>query len=151
MFLRPILFALLSFTVPIGIYGQTIVKGKVYEAITDSVIKGVNVFNLNTKQSSRTDVDGSYSITAAEGEELVFSIIGYYPDTVMVVYSMLLIQHDVTLYREVISLKNVTVTSSYTATWIWRFFKSIQLFFPPGKTTKAIKKEIDQTRTGIFC
>lgn len=115
MLLRPIQLALLFFTVSAGIYGQTIVKGKVYEAITDSVIKGVNVFNLNTKQSFRTDVDGSYSITAAEGEQLVFSIVGYRPDTVTVEFSMLLTQHDVTLYREVISLKNVTVTSSYSA------------------------------------
>ena len=115
MFLRTIQLALLSFTVSIGIYGQTIVKGKVYEAITDSVIKAVNVHNLHSKQSVRTGVDGSYSITAAEGEQLVFSIVGYYPDTITVIYSMLLTQHDVTLYREVISLKNVTVTSSYAA------------------------------------
>ena len=75
MSLRPIQLALLSLTVSFGIYGQTIVKGKVYEAITDSLIKGVNVYNLNTKLSVRTDVDGSYSITAAEGEQLVFSIV----------------------------------------------------------------------------
>lgn len=115
MFLRTIQLALLSFTVSSGIYGQTIVKGKVYEAITDSVIKAVNVYNLHTKLSVRTGADGSYSITAAEGEQLVFSIVGYYPDTITVIYSMLLTQHDVTLYREVISLKNVTVTSSYAA------------------------------------
>ena len=134
MSLRPIQLALLSLTVSFGIYGQTIVKGKVYEAITDSLIKGVNVYNLNTKLSVRTDVDGSYSITAAEGEQLVFSIVGYYPDTVTVVYSMLLIQHDVTLYREVISLKNVTVTSSYTADSLARRNYYGNIYNLPGMT-----------------
>ena len=35
------------------------------------------------------------------------------PDTATVIYSMLLALHDVTLYKEIITLKNVTVTSSY--------------------------------------
>ena len=115
MLLRPILFALLIFTFSIEIHAQSGVKGKIYEAKTDSVISSVNVYNLNTKLSARSGIDGSYSINAAEGEQLVFSIVGYEPDTVTVLYSMLLVHHDVTLHREVISLKNVTVTSSYQA------------------------------------
>jgi hypothetical protein len=69
----------------------------------------VNVYNVNTKRSPRSDLSGSYSIIAAEGDQLVFSITGYKPDTVTVEYSCYLAQHDVTLHNEVITLKNVTV------------------------------------------
>jgi hypothetical protein len=115
MFLRLKVVAFLLFTFCIEIHAQSIVKGKVYDAKTDSVIATVNVYNVNTKRSARSDRSGSYSIIAAEGDQLVFSITGYKPDTVTVEYFMLLAQHDVTLHNEVITLKNVTVTSSYQA------------------------------------
>ena len=113
MLLQLKLFAFLLFTLCIEIHAQSIVKGKIYDAKTDSIVAAVNVYNLNTKQSARSDLSGSYSIIAEEGDQLVFSIVGYKPDTTTVVYSMLLAQHDVTLRNEVITLKNVTITSSY--------------------------------------
>jgi CarboxypepD_reg-like domain len=94
---------------------QLIVKGKIYDAETDSVIVAVNVYNINTKQSARSGIDGNYAIAAAEGEWLVFSIAGFKPDTVTVSYYMLQIQYDVSLYKQIVTLKNVTVTSSYQA------------------------------------
>ena len=90
-------------------------KGKIYEAQTDSTIAAVNVYNLNTKQISRSGMDGNYLIAATEDDRLVFSMTGFKPDTVTVTYSMLLTQYDVTLYRQIVILKNVTVTSSYQA------------------------------------
>ena len=92
---------------------QDNVKGKIYDAQTDSVIAGVNVFNLNTKQSVRSGIDGNYTIAASEGDQIIFSRIGFRPDTATVIHSMLLALHEVTLYKEIITLKNVTVTSSY--------------------------------------
>jgi hypothetical protein len=115
MFHRPLLFALFSAILCIDICGQSAVNGKIYEAKTDSLISTVNISNLNTKLSTRSDLNGSYSIVASEGDQLVFSIVGYKPDTVTVAYYMLMTQYDVTLYKEVITLKNVTVTSSYQA------------------------------------
>jgi hypothetical protein len=76
-------------------------------------MRGVNVYNLNTKLSIRSGKDGSYTIPAAEGDKIIFSITGFKPDTATVIYSMLLALHDVMLYKEIITLKNVTVTSSY--------------------------------------
>ena len=90
-------------------------KGKIYEAQTESVMATVNVYNLNTKQIARSGMDGNYLIVAAEGERLVFSMTGFNPDTVTVAFSMLLTQYDVTLQRQIVTLKNVTVTSSYQA------------------------------------
>jgi len=115
MFRRPLLFALLSTILCIDICGQSTVNGKIYEAKTDSLISTVNISNLNTKLSTRSDFHGSYSIVASEGDQLVFSIAGYKRDTVTVAYYMLIAKYDVTLYKEVITLKNVTVTSSYHA------------------------------------
>jgi len=115
MFRRPLLFALLSTILCIDICGQSSVNGKIYEAKTDSLISAVNISNLNTKVSTRSDLNGSYSIAASEGDQLVFSIVGYKPDTVTIAYYMLMAKYDVTLYKEVITLKNVTVTSSYQA------------------------------------
>ena len=94
---------------------QLLVKGKIYDAETDSVIVAVNVYNINTKQSARSGNDGNYAIAAAEGERLVFSITGFKPDTVTVMYHMLIIPYDVTLRKQVVTLRNVTVTSSYYA------------------------------------
>jgi hypothetical protein len=113
MLIRLNLVAFLLFTFFMDVHAQSTVKGKIYDAKTDSTIAAVNVFNINTKQSARSDPGGGYSITATEDDQLVFSIVGYRPDTVTVVYSMLLAQHDVTLRNEIITLKNVTVTSSY--------------------------------------
>lgn len=94
---------------------QNVVKGKIYEAQTDSTIAAVNVYNLNTKHSAHSGMDGNYLIVAAEDDWLVFSVTGFKSDTVTVTYSMLLTQYDVTLYRQIVTLKNVTVTSSYQA------------------------------------
>lgn len=134
MFLRPILFVLFSLITCIGIYGQTSVKGKIYEGRTDSIMRSVNIYNLHTKLSVRSAIDGSYSIEAAEGEQLVFSIVGYHSDTISVVYSMLIAPHDVTLYRDVISLKNVTVTSSYAADSLARRNYYGNIYNLPGMT-----------------
>src|SRR6187402_3043415 len=115
MIFRLIVTALFFLCICSQINAQLIVKGKIYDAETDSVIVAVNVYNLNTKGSARSGIDGNYAIAAAEGERLVFSVTGFKPDTVTVTYPMLLIQFDVTLRKQIVTLKNVTVTSSYQA------------------------------------
>jgi hypothetical protein len=115
MMIFRLLIASLLFSICCDINGQNVLKGKIYEAQTDSTIAAVNVYNLNTKQISRSGMDGNYLIAATEDDRLVFSMTGFKPDTVTVTYSMLLTQYDVTLYRQIVILKNVTVTSSYQA------------------------------------
>lgn len=113
MIIRSTLLLLLLLNICFEITAQNNVKGKIYEFQTDSAIAGVNVYNLNTKRSIRSASDGGYTIAASEGDRIMFSRIGFRPDTATVVYSMLLALHEVTLYKEIITLKNVTVTSSY--------------------------------------
>ena len=113
MIFRSILPALLLFNTCFETFAQTHVKGKIYELQTDSTISGVNVYNLNTKSSVRSVKDGSYAIAASEGDRIIFSVTGFKPDTTTVNYSILLALHNVTLHKEIVTLKNVTVTSSY--------------------------------------
>jgi hypothetical protein len=94
---------------------QTFLKGKIYEAKTDSSLSAVNIFNTSTKQLARSGSDGSYTIAAAEGDYVIFSAAGFSPDTVTVTFDMLLVQFDVTLSIKIISLNPVTVISSYQA------------------------------------
>jgi len=98
-----------------GINAQILLKGKIYEAGTDSLISAVNVFNVATKLSVYSGHDGSYTIKATEGNHIIFSAVGFSPDTISITYNMLLTQYDVTLSRLSISLKPVTVIGSYTA------------------------------------
>ena len=115
MTIRPILIALVLFNFHFGSTAQSILKGKIYEAETDSIIGAVNISNLTTKQSARSGSNGGYTIAGTEGEKVVFSITGFRPDTVIITYSMLLTQYDITLRRQFISLNPVKVVSSYQA------------------------------------
>ena len=72
MIIRSIVIALLLPGICNQVNAQLMVKGKIYEAGTDSAIVAVNIYNLNTKQSALSGIDGNYAIAAAEGERLVF-------------------------------------------------------------------------------
>ncbi|MGZ5218635.1 MAG: carboxypeptidase-like regulatory domain-containing protein [Chitinophagaceae bacterium] len=97
------------------LFAQQMLNGKVYDAETDSVIAAVNIYNATKKKSARTAADGSYSIVAAEGNVIIFSVSGFMPDTITVRFGQLLTQYDATLHRQIISLQGVKVTASYQA------------------------------------
>ncbi|TYA69928.1 SusC/RagA family TonB-linked outer membrane protein [Seonamhaeicola marinus] len=68
---------LFLFFVPIGLFAQTVVKGKVTEKSTDIPLPGVNVVIKGTTTGTSTDFDGEYQIEANSGDILVFSYVGY--------------------------------------------------------------------------
>ena len=113
MLIRPILIALLLFNFYSDAAAQSVLKGKIYEGETDAVLSAVNIYNVNSKQSARSDINGEYTIAVTEGERVIFSITGFRPDTVIATYSMLLTQYDVALHRQFVLLKPVSVTGSY--------------------------------------
>ena len=92
---------------------QQTLYGKVYEAFTDSVIATVNIFNTRTKSSIRSGADGSYSLSAAEGDIIIFSASGFKPDTITVSFSLLLTRFDLSLHKQIVLLKEIKVTGSY--------------------------------------
>ena len=124
----------LQLALTIQVYGQQTLNGRVYESLTDSIITGVNVFNINTKASTRTGIDGSFKISASEGDMVIFSASGFKPDTITVSFSLMLTRFDLNLHRDVISLKTVNVTSSYSADSINRRQEYSKIYEQPGIT-----------------
>lgn len=76
---------------------------------------GVNVFNTRSRISVRTATDGSYALPVLEGDRVIFSMAGYRPDTVTASFQLLLTQYDPGLKIQTITLRGVTVISSYQA------------------------------------
>ncbi len=93
-------------------YGQDLVKGKIYDQETDSVLSSVNVINLTGRVVVFSDKLGQYSMRAAEGDRIVFSATGYFSDTVIVEHYMFFTTKDVTLRIKPVLLKSVTVTAT---------------------------------------
>ena len=71
MMIFRLLIASSLFSIYCDVNAQNVVKGKIYEAQTDSAIAAVNVYNLNAKRSARSGIDGTYLIAATEDEGLV--------------------------------------------------------------------------------
>ena len=113
MITRLVMVSLILLKFCINVNSQAFLKGKIFEATTDSVIYAANIFNATTKLLVHSGSDGSYAIPAAEGDRVIFSTPGFRPDTATVSYEMLLTEYTVTLSIQAISLKAVTVTSSY--------------------------------------
>ena len=94
---------------------QILLKGRIYQATTDSVLAAVNVSNVTKNRSVHSGQDGRYYITAEEGDKVIFSMTGFKTETLTVTYGLLLTQYDVTLSPNIILLKSVTVSGSYQA------------------------------------
>jgi hypothetical protein len=90
---------------------QQLLKGKVYDKETDSVLISTTVFNATKKTYALSARDGDYSIEAKEGDKIVFTSVGYLPDTVKVLNYMIDAGYDVTMTLKNSLLKNVTVRS----------------------------------------
>lgn len=115
-------------------HAQQLLNGRVYEAFTDSIITGVNVFNTNTKASARTGHDGAFKIPAAEGDIIIFSASGYKTDTITVSFNLLLTRFDLSLHRDIISLKEIKVSGSYSADSLNRRNYYSKIYNQPGIT-----------------
>jgi len=63
---------------------QTQVKGRVYEEKTHTVLINIEVKDIDHKQITTTDNNGSFTIRANVGDRLVFGGFSYLADTVLV-------------------------------------------------------------------
>ena len=114
---------------------QSVVSGRIFEKVSDSLLTGINVLNTNSKESVRSDKEGRYSITANEGDKIIFSAAGFLPDTLLITYDQLLLRQDITLTTQFISLKAVTVTNSYYMDSIKRRNEYHDIFNQKGITS----------------
>jgi hypothetical protein len=88
---------------------QQLLKGKIYDRQTDSVLASTTVYNVTKKAYALSAREGDYSIDAKEGDKIVFTSVGYLPDTVKVLNYMIDAGYDVTMTLKNSLLKNVTV------------------------------------------
>jgi hypothetical protein len=95
------------------LFAQQQVEGRIYSAATDSLIGSVIVYNKSQKLVKSSRRDGYYSVTAVEGDTLIFSATGFLSDTTVVQLHMLLTRYDVTLQLRIVTLQNVKVVSTY--------------------------------------
>jgi TonB-linked SusC/RagA family outer membrane protein len=89
---------------------QKTVTGSVADVNTNEPLAGVNVVVKNTTRGYSTDVNGRYSITASQGDILVFTSIGYQPLEATVGASNIL---DVKMNPDVQNLEEVVVTAEF--------------------------------------
>jgi len=92
-----------------GALAQQPLKGKVYDMQTDSTLASTTVFNLSRKTYALSNREGEYSIEANEGDKVIFTSVGYLPDTIKVLNYMIDAGYDVTMTLKNTLLKNVTV------------------------------------------
>jgi len=89
---------------------QKTVTGFVADVNTNDALPGVNVVVKGTTRGYSTDVNGRYSITASQGDILVFTSIGYQPMEATVGTSN---QLDVKMTPDVQNLEEVVVTAEF--------------------------------------
>lgn len=87
---------------------QTARTGKVTNTTDQKPLVGVTVLNLSTQLAGHSDKDGNFSIRAAEGDRLKFSLIGYKPTELSVAASTVL---NVSLAQENFTIDEVVVTA----------------------------------------
>jgi TonB-linked SusC/RagA family outer membrane protein len=89
---------------------QKTVTGVVADVNTNDALPGVNVVVKGTTRGSSTDVNGRYSISASQGDILVFTSIGYLQIEATVGSSN---QLDVKMTSDVQNLEEVVVTAEF--------------------------------------
>ncbi|CAM4239202.1 SusC/RagA family TonB-linked outer membrane protein [Gillisia limnaea] len=111
--LNGILTLFLVFVVQLTFAQQRTVTGTVVSAADGVTLPGVNVIIQGTSSGTQTDFDGNYSINVSQGDQLVFSYIGFEPRTVRVGAGNVI---DVSLEVDAQSLDEVIVTAYGTST-----------------------------------
>jgi len=72
-----ITITLVSVLLPGFVLGQLSISGILTDQSTAEPLIGANVINLNSQEGVITDFDGSYTISANQGEVIQFSYLGY--------------------------------------------------------------------------
>jgi len=131
-----------------GGQAQQVLKGKIYDKQTDSVLVATTIFNATTKAYALSSRDGAYSIEAKEGDKVVITSVGYVPDTVKVLNYMIDAGYDITMTLKNNLLKNVTVSGSNFVSDSLGRREDYAAFYDKGKR-EMISKNGPQNGVGI--
>ena len=78
-----LLMLLLALVLPIFIFAQTIITGRITESGTNNPLQGATVLEKGTTKSTQTDADGKFSISVTSSKaKLVISFVGYLSQTI---------------------------------------------------------------------
>ncbi|MEO6313828.1 MAG: hypothetical protein ABIU63_10845 [Chitinophagaceae bacterium] len=88
---------------------QPLLKGKIYDLTTDSLLPSTTIYNISKKLYVLSTGEGDYAIAAQEGDKIVFTSVGYLPDTIKVLNYMIDAGYDISMTLKNNLLKNVTV------------------------------------------
>jgi len=94
------------------ILADSVINGRVIDALTKQGIPGVNVSNKNRKGAVQTTANGSFSINGEKGAVILFSYVGYQPKEVVI--SSARTPLVVTLEEAVNEMKDVVVNGLFT-------------------------------------
>lgn len=102
---------LLAMLLAVPIFAQELINGTVKDA-SGVGLPGVNILIKGTTKGAVSDLDGKFSVAAAQGDELVLSLVGYASKTVTVDGNNL----DIILDEDILGLDEVVVTGTSVAT-----------------------------------
>lgn len=92
------------------VFAQKKITGRITDAADGNVIAGVSVVLKGTNKATQSDANGFYSITAKEGEVLIFKYIGYDPKEIIVKNVSIV---NISLQQNSYQLTEITVTDGY--------------------------------------
>lgn len=88
---------------------QVIIRGSVVDADTHTPLWRTSVVNINTGEGTFTDSLGKFQINARDYNNIVFTYVGYFPDTSQINALYLHQQLDVTLHKNKYSIAPVEI------------------------------------------
>jgi len=103
------LFCLLLMFCGMYLGAQSTVSGTIVDDDSGNALPGVNVVVKGSSVGTITDLDGNYTITANQGDQLVFSFVGFREQTIDVGVSATI---DVVLAEDATRLNDVVVTAT---------------------------------------
>lgn len=108
--MRYIILILLIIFIKADAGAQSLLKGRIYDMKTDSVLPSATLYNITRKLYVLSASNGEYAIAAQEGDKIIITSVGYIPDTLQVLNYMVDAGYDITMTLKNTTLKNVTVT-----------------------------------------
>lgn len=94
-------------------YAQTELTGTAYNKLTDSMLPGVNIWNLSKGKGGVANSRGQYHIDAGENDKIIFSHQGYRNDTIVVEFSHLKLGYNPNMTMAQQTLEAVYVDEAY--------------------------------------
>lgn len=92
-------------------FAQQFLTGTVRKKETLETLSSVSVFNQTKRTHKLSDEEGKYRITVQPGDIVIFSSVGYHPDTIAVSEKILGAEFPILLDLRPVSLQAVTVGS----------------------------------------